>query len=194
MRQMFSACSWKNLGLLPLPYKAFFAGMVALITFVLLLWLTIWPMAEAIDQARGQEKQWQQLLIRKARMVREAPAYQEALLKAGQYWQQLQDKLPSDNEMPKLLDDISISGVSLGLHFQAFIPLPLQLENQLVVRSIKVVVLGDYTQLARFLSRLAHLPQLVTVGSAIFEAKAASGSTIQLTLLLYTYQYQTGTG
>ena len=73
-------------------------------------------------------------------------------------------QLPDKTEVPALLVDISQAGLARGLKFEQFKPEKAQTKEFYNMLPISIQVLGTYHQLAEFISDLAGLPRIVTVG------------------------------
>ena len=99
--------------------------------------------------------------------------------------------LPESHETPGLLDDITFVGTTSGLNFvninwqpeinkEVYIELPIDME-----------VIGTYHDFGNFVSKIAGLPRIVTVGD--FTIENSKGNNVdQLTMKLQaqTYRYQ----
>src|SRR6202044_3921739 len=90
------------------------------------------------------------------------------------YKQQLKDiersfgallrQLPGKTEVPNLLVDISQTGLAAGLDEQLFQPSPEVKKDFYAELPIKIRLSGGYHQLAQFVSGIAALPRIVTLG------------------------------
>ncbi len=90
------------------------------------------------------------------------------------YKQQLKDiersfgallrQLPGKTEVPSLLVDISQTGLAAGLQEQLFQPAPEVKKDFYAELPIKIRLAGSYHQLAQFVSGIAALPRIVTLG------------------------------
>ncbi len=101
-------------------------------------------------------------------------------------------QLPSDTEVPALLEDISQFGVNSGLEFES-----IDLGDEKVVEfyaelPIKITVKGGYHSLASFVSGIAALPRIVTLHDFSIEpvvTNDASGGVLRMSILAKTYRY-----
>ena len=90
-------------------------------------------------------------------------------------------------EVPNLLVDITQAGLGRGLDFVLFKPekeAPLDFYAELPV-SIKVT--GTYHELAQFVSDVAALPRIVTVGS--LDITADKNGKLSMAAVAKTYRY-----
>ena len=125
-------------------------------------------------------------------------AHQAANLEA--YTQQMTDmensfgvllrQLPSDTEVPGLLEDITRTGLDNGLEFEEIKLLPEVVQQFYIELPIQITVTGSYHSLASFVSGVAGLPRIVTLHD--FEVKPASADThskLRMNILAKTYRY-----
>ena len=116
------------------------------------------------------------------------------------YKQQLKDiersfgallrQLPGKTEVPNLLVDISQTGLAAGLEEKLFQPAPEQKKDFYAELPIKIRLSGGYHQLAQFVSGIAALPRIVTLGDIdIKPASKDSYDQLVLDLTAKTYRY-----
>ena len=73
-------------------------------------------------------------------------------------------QVPTDFEIPNLIEDISKLGIANGLKFELIQPETEIKDGLLTVLPIKIVVTGQYHQLAKFITQIAMLQQIVILG------------------------------
>jgi type IV pilus assembly protein PilO len=96
-------------------------------------------------------------------------------------------QLPSDTEVPGLLEDISQLGIDSGMEFDA-----ITLGNEKVVEfyaelPIQISVRGAYHALGTFVSGVASLPRIVTLHD--FTIKPDDSGTLTISITAKTYRY-----
>ncbi|MNJ59949.1 Pilus assembly protein, PilO [compost metagenome] len=99
-------------------------------------------------------------------------------------------QLPSDTEVPGLLEDITRTGLGSGLEFEEIKLMPEVAQQFYIELPIKIGVVGAYHDLATFVSGAASLPRIVTLHD--FEIKplsADSGSKLRMGITAKTYRY-----
>ncbi len=99
-------------------------------------------------------------------------------------------QLPSDTEVPGLLEDITRTGLGSGLEFEEIKLLPEVAQQFYIELPIQISVVGGYHDLATFVSGVSSLPRIVTLHD--FEIKpVAPGSTskLRMSILAKTYRY-----
>lgn len=101
-------------------------------------------------------------------------------------------QLPSDTEVPALLEDISQLGANNGLEFES-----IDLGDEKAVEfyaelPIKITVKGGYHSLASFVSGIAALPRIVTLHDFSMEpivANDLNSNVVRMSILAKTYRY-----
>lgn len=97
------------------------------------------------------------------RMVGNLPRLEREHEELERRWEEAKELLPTDNEVSRLLTQVTQSGQQAGVHFERFKPgaaKPLEFYNE---NPIDIQVTGGYHQVGIFLSRIANLPRLVNV-------------------------------
>lgn len=98
-------------------------------------------------------------------------------------------QLPSDTEVPGLLEDISQLGVDSGLEFNS-----IGLDAERIVEfyaelPIKITVKGGYHSLGNFISGVAALPRIVTLHDFSLQPLADNPSILTMSIVAKTYRY-----
>lgn len=113
------------------------------------------------------------------------PAYQEQLKRLEKDFSSMLKSLPTSNETPGLLDDITFVGTSAGLTFKLLNwqkEVPKEFYTEL---PIQIEVTGNYHAFGKFVSDIAALPRIVTVHD--FEVSQEL-SNLKLKLAAKTYR------
>ncbi len=130
--------------------------------------------------------------------------FQSAHLEAYQVQQKVMEEsfeiilrqLPSDTEIPGLIEDITLVGLKNGLSFNS---IDLQKEEPhefYIEKPIKIVVTGTYHDLGSFVSDVADLSRIVTLHDFTIRPEKkrtqsgdTSGGLLRMTILAKTYRY-----
>ncbi len=75
---------------------------------------------------------------------------------------QVEGLIPSSEELPDLLDAISIEASRTGVELSLIQPIEAVAEDYYTRRSYSLAILGSYHQIGYFLTRVASLPRIVT--------------------------------
>ncbi|EKD5498282.1 type 4a pilus biogenesis protein PilO [Pseudomonas aeruginosa] len=117
-------------------------------------------------------------------------AYKAQMKEMEESFGALLRQLPSDTEVPGLLEDITRTGLGSGLEFEEIKLLPEVAQQFYIELPIQISVVGGYHDLATFVSGVSSLPRIVTLHD--FEIKpVAPGSTskLRMSILAKTYRY-----
>jgi len=160
----------------------------------LLLWggfkYFIEPEQKKLAKLERTEKQLRESFLIKKEQVVNLPAYLEQMVEIQDRFGIVLKQLPNKTEVPALLIDISQAGLSRGLVFNQFKPANPRTEEFYVTLPISINVSGTYHQLAEFVSDLAALPRIVTLGDMVIKrAKDETKGVLRMRAQLYTYQY-----
>ena len=140
-----------------------------------------------------EEKQLRKTFLEKKALAIHLPAYSAQINEIQHRFGVVLKQLPNKTEVPALLIDISQAGLARGLRFEQFKPAnsssqPKSEEPSFYQRMpISITVTGKFHQLAEFISDLAALPRIVTVGNLVI--KRQSKSQLVMSAQIYTYQY-----
>jgi len=127
-------------------------------------WFLIKGQMEDLKVAQNKERQLKQSFLEKKGLAVNLPAYRKQMEQMEESFGVLLRQLPDKTEIPELLIDISQAGLGRGLQFELFQPqMPVNHEFYSEI-PIKVRVLGQYHSMGQFVSDLAALPRVVTVG------------------------------
>ena len=104
-------------------------------------------------------------------------------------------QLPSDTEIPGLIEDITLVGLENGLEFTSIDLQPEVVHEFYIEKPIQIVVSGDYHSLGSFVSDVSDLSRIVTLHDFTISPKArltggdVSGSHLNMVILAKTYRY-----
>lgn len=189
----------ENLGQWPKPIKI---GVVVALS-VLLIGLGYWLIAKdnfaQYDALQIQEKTLKSDFEIKQHQASNLQAYRNQIEEMKERFGNMLKQLPTQNEMPGLLEDISKTGIASGLAFELFAPLPEVPHDFYIELPIKTVVVGNYHQFAVFLSRVAQMGRIVTLHDFVIERgfsengkqKSTSGDQLRMEMTVKIYRYRT---
>jgi len=136
-----------------------------------------------------EESQLRESFLIKKEQVVNLPAYREQMVEIQDRFGVVLKQLPNKTEVPALLIDISQAGLSRGLVFNQFKPGSPRTDEFYITLPISINVSGSYHQLAEFISDLAALPRIVTLGDMSITGGGSDGTNLKMNAQLYTYQY-----
>ena len=181
-----------NAGIWPGPVKA----IVALIVFGLLLgggyWFFIKDQYVALEKVEKEEQELRERYENKAYQVANLEVFKSQMLEMEETFGALVRQLPSETEVPGLLEDITNTALGSGLDLQE---VALQGERQRDFYSelpINIRVVGSYHELASFVSSVAGLPRIVTLHDLTISPVGGDGEQLNMQVLARTYRYGAG--
>jgi type IV pilus assembly protein PilO len=161
--------------------------LIAVITVGGYYYLVI-PNLEALDREQRTETTLRQEFATKQAKAANLTAYRNQLAEMEQSFGSMLRQLPSKTEVANLLNDISQTRVASGLEEQLFQPSAEIPRDFYAILPNKIVVKGDYHEIADFVSRVAALPRIVTVKNVKISGKdGKSDLTMEATINTYRY-------
>lgn len=179
-------------GIWPAPVKA----IVALIIFGLILgggyWFFIKDQYAQLERVENTEQELRERYENKAYQVANLEVFKAQMEEMEETFGALVRQLPSETEVPGLLEDITNTALGSGLALQE---VKLQGEQQRDFYSelpINIRVTGTYHELASFISSVAGLPRIVTLHDLTVTPTGGDGEQLDMQVLARTYRYRAG--
>ncbi|MFV8819082.1 type 4a pilus biogenesis protein PilO [Haliea sp. E17] len=117
-------------------------------------------------------------------------AYRQQLKEMEESFGALVKQLPSDTEVPGLLEDITNKGLLNGLKIDS-IDLQPEIQREFYVElPISIVARGSYHDLGAFVSSMAALPRIVTLHDFTISAPKGDADSLSLRIIAKTYRYR----
>ncbi len=178
----------------PATWPAWFMVMISLLVSLLLLlggWhFLIQNQLRVLESERARETELRSAYSVKKGMVVNLPAYKAQMMDIEKMLAGMVRQLPDSTEVPSLLVDITEAGARRGLNFLVFDPQQEELGDFYAILPILMEVTGSYHQLAEFISDLAQMPRIVTVGDMTISADDAG--LLTTSVVVETYRYLPG--
>jgi len=180
-----------NLGAWPAAAKV----LTCLILFVALLvagyFLQLQGALEQLDSAEAKEAQLKEEFTGKTIQSGNLEAYQDQVREMQNSFGVMLRQLPAETEVPGLLEDISRAALSSDLELEELHLLPESTKQFYIEQPIQIAVVGEYHNLAAFISATSSLPRIVTLHD--FSIKPLSADTpnrLHMDILAKTYRYE----
>lgn len=179
-----------NVGSWPAVVK-FIAGLLLLIIVLVLGYnFHLKDMQGMLEQRQREEATLKEQFTSKAFQAANLEAYKEQMQEMEVSFGALLRQLPSDTEVPGLLEDITRTGLGSGLEFEEIKLLPEVAQQFYIELPIQIKVTGGYHDLATFVSGVASLPRIVTLHDfQLAPASAESSSRLSMQIMAKTYRY-----
>ena len=124
----------------------------------------------------------------KAFQVANLPALRQQMVDMEAQFGALLRQLPSDTEVPGLLEDITSTGIGAGLEFDSINLQPEIQREYYIELPIQISVRGSFHELGGFVSGVAGLPRIVTLHD--FQIQPVGGDQLDMNILAKTYRYR----
>ena len=186
----FSDLDFNNVGSWPAAVK-FIAGLVLFIAIVALGYnFHLKDLQVQLELQQSQELALKEQFSTKAYQAANLDAYKEQMQEMEVSFGALLKQLPSDTEVPGLLEDITRTGLGSGLEFEEIKLLPEVTQQFYIELPIQIKVAGTYHDLATFVSGVASLPRIVTLHDFDLAPVVTDGATtLSMSILAKTYRY-----
>jgi type IV pilus assembly protein PilO len=181
---------FNNVGSWPAVVK-FIAGALLLIAVVAFGYnFHLKDLQAQLDGKRAEEAILKEQFSSKAFQAANLDAYKDQMQEMEVSFGALLKQLPSDTEVPGLLEDITRTGLGSGLEFEEIKLLPEAAQQFYIELPIQITVVGSYHDLATFVSGVASLPRIVTLHDFnLVPVSADTSSKLRMSILAKTYRY-----
>ncbi|MBL4630822.1 MAG: type 4a pilus biogenesis protein PilO [Paraglaciecola sp.] len=176
---------FEQVAIWPFEVKSIVALFVVIISLVGGYYALVKDKLPILEVAQNNEFQLKQVYQGKYRIAVNLQAYEEQLVQLKSDFSSMLKSLPTSNETPGLLDDITLVGTSAGLTFRLLNwqrEIPKEFYSEL---PIEMEVSGGYHNFGQFASGIAGLPRIVTVHD--FEV-TREANTLKLKVQAKTYR------
>lgn len=150
-------------------------------------WFIVSDQIKDLEAAKKQEQKLRQTYLEKKALAINLEAYRQQIEEIKETFGVMLRQLPDKTEVPELLIDITQAGLGRGLQFELFKPQNRRLAEFYAELPIDVRVSGTYHQLGNFVSDLAALPRIVTIGD--ISLKPQNSGRLVMSAVTKTYHY-----
>jgi len=184
----------ENLGSWPLPVKIITGMLLFCLVFTGGYYLHIEALQLRLQGVRDQEVTLRRDYEQKAFEAANLEAYKRQMVEMEESFGALVSQLPSDTEVPGLLEDITYKGELNGLAIETIDLLQEVPEEFYIELPIQINAVGSFHDLGAFLSGMAGLPRIVTLHDFDIAAPGAETHQLKMNILAKTYRYREGDG
>ncbi|UTA48557.1 type 4a pilus biogenesis protein PilO [Simiduia sp. 21SJ11W-1] len=185
----FNDVDWDKIGVWPAWVKAFLALLLAVAILALTYFLFIKDLEVTYQSVVAKEADLRRSFESKSEQAANLEAYRQQMVELDQSLGALVKQLPSDTEVPGLLEDIDEKGASSGLAIGR-----IQLEPEVAAEfyielPIQIAVKGSYHDFGAFVSGISSMPRIVTLHNYhILPSK--EGNMLEMNISAKTYRYK----
>jgi type IV pilus assembly protein PilO len=179
-----------NMGAWPPAIKVLMGIVVAILVLSIGYNFSTSELEDQLELKREEESTLKEQFASKSHMAANLELYSQQMKEMENAFGVLLRQLPSDTEVPGLLEDITRTGLGSGLEFEEIKLLPEVAQPFYIELPIKITVTGAYHNLATFVSGVAGLPRIVTLHDFnLAPVNPDDGPKLRMSILARTYRY-----
>jgi type IV pilus assembly protein PilO len=181
-----------NVGSWPMPVKIVVWALLLILVLIAGYYWHIEGMQQQLGDAQAKELTLKQDFEKKAFQAANLEAYRQQMAEMEESFGALVSQLPSDTEVPGLLEDITNKGLLNGLSIQSIDLQPEVAKEFYVELPISISATGSYHDLGAFISGMAGLPRIVTLHDFQITADPKNANALDMKIIAKTYRYKDG--
>lgn len=187
-----NSLDFDNVGSWPVPVKLFIWVVLLIAVLAAGYYYHIEDLQIQLAKVEKQEVDLKKDFEKKAFQAANLDAYRQQMVEMEESFGALVSQLPSDTEVPGLLEDITNKGLLNGLEI-ASIDLQKETAREFYVElPIAINASGSYHDLGAFISGMAGLPRIVTLHDFTISAKGNDANHLRMNIVAKTYRYKDG--
>ncbi|MDQ2076514.1 type 4a pilus biogenesis protein PilO [Marinimicrobium sp. ABcell2] len=180
-----------RIGVWPLPGKIFVCALVVAAILGGVSYFKIKELNQQLDRITAQETTLRRNFETKSFQAANLDDYILQMEEMERSFGALLDRLPSDTEVPGLLEDIDARGSESGLDINSIRLETEQQSEYYVELPISINVTGSYHDMGNFVSGVAGMPRIVTLHNFAITRRGSGGElTMQIQAKTYRYKSQ----
>ena len=177
-----------TIGFWPAPVKAIITAIIFSSCIAGGYFFHIQNMQIELTTVTGEENNLRVEFEQKAFLAANLEEYRAQTLTMEESFTELLRQLPSETEVPGLVDDVTNTGVGSGLEFANLVLPPEEIQEFYIEIPINLDVVGSYHDFGTFVSGVASLDRIVTLHD--FTIRARDDSFLDMTIVARTYRYK----
>lgn len=187
---------WNNLsdiesiGVWPGVVKMVIAVALFVVCLAAGFWFDIRSLQGELTRWQTEESTLRIELEQKSVLAANLEEYKAQTVQMEEEFAELLRQLPSQTEVPDLVDDVTETGLGSSLTFSRIELDPEVAQEFYIEQPIQIEVLGNYHDFGTFVSGVAALPRIVTLHDFAIAA-VNNRSALQMTITAKTYRYRT---
>lgn len=186
----FSELSLDNIGSWPLAVKAMAWGLAFIVLIVFGYVYSISDLRDQLGQVETKELGLKKEFEEKAFKAANLEALRKQMVEMEESFGALVSQLPSDTEVPGLLEDVTNKGVESGLEIKSIKLQPEAQKEFYVELPINIEVTGSYHDFGTFVSGIAGLPRIVTLHDFKIASDSKTPGVLTMSISAKTYRYK----
>lgn len=186
----FAELNADNIGSWPMPVKVMAWVFVFIVLVVLGYFYNIADMREQLAQVENKELELKKEFEDKAFKAANLEALRKQMVEMEQSFGALVSQLPTDTEVPGLLEDITNKGVESGLEIKSIKLQPEVSKEFYIELPISIEVTGSYHDFGTFVGGIAALPRIVTLHDFKINSDPKEQGRLSMIIAAKTYRYK----
>ena len=187
-----NSLDFDNVGSWPIPIKVFIWAVLIGLVLVGGYYYHIEELQTQLAKVEAEEVELKKDFEKKAFQAANLQAYRQQMVEMEESFGALVSQLPSDTEVPGLLEDITNKGLLNGLEISS-IDLQTETAKEFYVElPIAINASGSYHDLGAFISGMAGLPRIVTLHDFTISSSGNDANHLQMNIVAKTYRYKDG--
>ena len=180
----------ENIGSWPMALKVIVLALLYAAILVVGFYFHVDDLNKRLGVVEQEEQTLRQDFEKKAFEAANLEAYKAQLVEMEQRFGALVAQLPSETEVPGLLEDITDKGELNGLSIKRIDLLSEQAQTFYIELPIAIEAVGSYHDLGAFISGMAGLPRIVTLHDFEITLDADAAPMLEMSILAKTYRYR----
>lgn len=179
---------FENMGSWPSAIKLILLVVIFVACLGLGYWYDISDLQVKKQSVVTKEQELRKQFERMAFKAANLDAYRKQMVEMEESFGALVSQLPTDTEVPGLLEDITNKGLENGLEIESIQLQPERTLEFYVELPISISVTGSYHDMAAFVSGIAGLPRIVTLHN--FSIEEQRDGSLAMKIVAKTYRYK----
>lgn len=180
----------ENIGSWPAALKVILLTLLFVALLVAGFYLHIEELNKGLATVKQEEQTLRVDFEQKAFEAANLEAYKAQLAEMEERFGALVAQLPSETEVPGLLEDITDKGELNGLNIERIDLLDEQEQNFYVELPIAIEAIGSYHDIGAFISGMAGLPRIVTLHDFEIIIDGNGSNMLEMSVNAKTYRYR----
>ena len=185
-----SSLEFDNIGAWPTPAKVLIWAVLFIGVIVAGYYYDIEGLQIELARQEAKEVKLKKEYEQKAFQAANLDAYRQQMVEMEESFGALVSQLPSDTEVPGLLEDITNKGLLNGLQISSIDLKKEQAKEFYIELPIEIKATGSYHDLGAFVSGMAGLPRIVTLHNFEIVANKKNTNELDMRILAKTYRYR----
>lgn len=189
-----SDLDFDSVGSWPIAVKVIIWVFLLVVLLVGGYYYHIQGLQETLAKEVARESKLKKEFEEKAFQAANLDAYRRQMVEMEESFGALVSQLPSDTEVPGLLEDITNKGLLNGLEIDS---INLKKENAkefYVELPMSISARGSYHDLGAFISGMASLPRIVTLHDFKISMQSKNANRLEMDIVAKTYRYKDDEG